>query len=142
QRAEERAFEVIARHHLGAEAAVRNGAVEAGEPRLEVGLACGDERRQAPGDPGPQHGCERQIEPICGDAGVVEIDARVPVHLQIEQAVAFDHRDSPLADARSRWSIASACCCRMLAGQCGVTGPSTAARTATALRSSGTDSTI
>src|SRR5690606_24864376 len=83
-----------------------------------------------------------------GDRVGVEIDATVPVYLQIEEA-GGQHERAPLRIAQrfasseaaggSRKITVLGCSCTIEAGWRLLVGPSSASRTAGALRASGTD---
>ena len=86
ERAEERTLQMVAGHHQRAEPAAGDRRVEGGEPRGQHAFPRRDEGGQARRNPGAQHRVQRVVERVGGEGGVVEIDAREAVHLQVDEA--------------------------------------------------------
>ena len=98
----------------------------------------GDEGRERARHAGGAHPLEREADVIGCQVWRVEIDAAKPVDLKVEEARELNPHDelvapaptprvagvSPAAESRSRYTVVSACVCRIDAGAIGDTGPS------------------
>jgi hypothetical protein len=82
---EVRSFDVEALHG----GAFREGFAGVGQVAQRTGHLfgrAGDDGRQAPGDSGGEHGAQAAGEVLVGSGGIVVVDAREAVHLEVDEA--------------------------------------------------------
>ena len=105
-RIQERALDMVDRHHLQPKPASRDSRVECHDAIAQLHLVSRDQGRQALRYSRIPDGGEGDIEALGHDRWIVEVNSGKAVDLQVQEALGADHRFSPVAEAGSRCNVA------------------------------------